>query len=396
MPPKDRSDRLYDLVLFGATGFTGGLTAEYLATHAPAGCRWALAGRNPAKLEAVRDRLAAIDPALAELPLLHADAGDQASLAAVAEQTRVVVTTVGPYVEHGAGLVAACAEAGTDYADLTGESEFIDTMYVRHHARAVETGARIVHACGFDSVPHDLGALFTVKQLPEGVPVAMKGMLRTDAAISGGTFASALGAFSRAGQMKKALDERRKVEPRPHVDAGRRVRTLAKRPHHDKDTGYWLVPLPTVDPFIVKRSAVALDRYGPDFSYAHYAAAKRLPTVVGGIGTVGLLAAAAQVPPLRRQLLKRLPQGTGPSEEKRARSSFTMRFVAEGGGSTVRTKVSGGDPGYTETAKMLGESALSLAFDDNPPTAGQVTTAVAMGDRLTERLVAAGLRFEVL
>jgi short subunit dehydrogenase-like uncharacterized protein len=396
MPPKDRSDRLYDLVLFGATGFTGGLTAEYLATHAPAGCRWALAGRNPAKLEAVRDRLAAIDPALAELPLLHADAGDQASLAAVAEQTRVVVTTVGPYVEHGAGLVAACAEAGTDYADLTGESEFIDTMYVRHHARAVETGARIVHACGFDSVPHDLGALFTVKQLPEGVPVAMRGMLRTNAAISGGTFASALGAFSRAGQMKKALDERRKVEPRPHVDAGRRVRTVAKRPHHDKDTGYWLVPLPTVDPFIVKRSAVALDRFGPDFSYAHYAAAKRLPTVVGGIGTVGLLAAAAQVPPLRRQLLKRLPQGTGPSEEKRARSSFTMRFVAEGGGSTVRTKVSGGDPGYTETAKMLGESALSLAFDDNPPTAGQVTTAVAMGDRLTERLVAAGLRFEVL
>ncbi|RYU15590.1 saccharopine dehydrogenase family protein [Nocardioides iriomotensis] len=396
MPPEDRSDRPYDLVLFGATGFTGGLTAEYLAGHAPDGCRWALAGRNQAKLEAVRDRLAAIDPKLAELPLLHADAGDPASLADVAGQTRVVVTTVGPYVEHGAGLVAACAEAGTDYADLTGEPEFIDTMYVRHHARAVETGARIVHACGFDSVPHDLGALFTVKQLPEGVPVAMKGMLRTNAAISGGTFASALGAFSRAGQMKKALAERRKVEPRPHVDAGRRVRTVAKRPHHDKDTGYWLVPLPTIDPFVVKRSAAALERYGPDFSYAHYAAAKRLPTVVGGIGAVGLLAAAAQVPPLRRQLLKRVPQGTGPSEEKRARSSFTMRFVAEGGGSTVRTSVSGGDPGYTETAKMLGESALCLAFDDNPPTAGQVTTAVAMGERLTDRLVAAGLRFEVL
>jgi short subunit dehydrogenase-like uncharacterized protein len=389
-------DREFDVVLFGATGFTGGLTADYLAGAVPDGCRWALAGRNQAKLEAVRDRLAAIEPTLAELPLLHADADDPASLAAVAGQTRVVVTTVGPYVEHGAGLVAACAEAGTDYADLTGEPEFIDTMYVRHHARAVETGARIVHACGFDSVPHDLGALFTVKQLPEGVPVAMKGMLRTNAAISGGTFASALGAFSRAGQMKKASAERRKVEPRPHVDAGRRVRTVAKRPHHDKDSGYWLVPLPTVDPFIVKRSAVALDRYGPDFSYAHYAAAKRLPSVVGGIGTVGLLAAAAQVPPLRRQLLKRLPQGTGPSEEKRARSSFTMRFVAEGGGRTVRTSVSGGDPGYTETAKMLGESALCLAFDDNPPTAGQVTTAVAMGERLTDRLVAAGLRFEVL
>ena len=396
MSPQPLDDRAYDLVLFGATGFTGALTAEYLAQHVPDGCRWALAGRNRPKLEAVRERLTALDPALADLPLLHADAHDDASLRAVAEQTRVVVTTVGPYVEHGAGLVAACAEAGTDYADLTGEPEFVDTMYLRHHQRAVETGARIVHACGFDSIPHDLGALFTVKQLPEGVPITMTGMLRASGMISGGTFASALNAFSRAGQMKRALAERRKVEPRPHVEAGRRVRTVAKRPHRDPDTGQWLVPLPTIDPFVVKRSAIALDRYGPDFSYAHYAAVKRLPTVVGGVGAVGLLAAAAQVPPLRKQLLNRLPQGSGPSEEKRARSRFSMRFLAEGGGQTVRTEVAGGDPGYTETAKMLGEAALSLAFDDNPETAGQVTTAVAMGDRLTERLIAAGLRFRVM
>ncbi|NUT53149.1 MAG: saccharopine dehydrogenase [Saccharothrix sp.] len=396
MSPTPRSDRPFDVVLVGATGFTGGLTAEYLAAHAPEDLRWALAGRNQERLEAVRTRLAAIDPRLVDLALLHVDAGDPASLRAVAEQARVVVTTVGPYVEHGAGLVAACAEAGTDYADLTGEPEFVDTVYVEHHARAVETGARLVHACGFDSIPHDLGALFTVQQLPEGVPITMRGMLRTNATFSGGTFASALTAFSRAGHMKRALSERRKVEPRPHVDAGRRVRTVARRPHHDRDSGYWLVPLPTIDPFIVKRSAMALDRYGPDFTYGHYAAVKRLPTAVAGIGTVGLLAAAAQVPPLRRQLLKRMPAGTGPSEEQRARSSFAMHFVAEGGGRTVRTKVSGGDPGYTETAKMLGESAMCLAFDDNPPTAGQVTTAVAMGDNLVARLVKAGMGFEVL
>ncbi len=173
------------------------------------------------------------------------------------------------------------------------------------------------------------------------------------------------------------------------------MRAVAKRPHRDRETGYWLVPLPTLDPFVVKRSAAALERYGPDFSYAHYAAVKRLPTVVGALAGVGLLAGAAQVGPLRRRILARLPQGTGPSEEKRARSHFTMRFFAEGGGQTVRTSVSGGDPGYTETAKMLGESAMCLAFDDNPPTAGQVTTATAMGQRLTERLIRAGLRFEV-
>ena len=387
------TDRTYDLVLFGATGFTGGLTAEYLARTVPDGCRWALAGRNRAKLEDVRSRLAGIDATLAELPLLHADADDAPSLRAVAEQTRVVATTVGPYVQYGGTLVAACAEAGTDYVDLTGEPEFVDKMYVAYHQKATETGARIIHCCGFDSIPHDLGALFTVEQLPEGVPVRMRGMLRTNATFSGGTFHSAMTAFSRVGEMRKALAERRKVEPRPE---GRRIRAVAKRPHHDRETGYWLVPLPTIDPFVVKRSAAALDRFGPDFTYAHYAAARRLPTLVAGIAGAGLLAGAAQVGPLRNQLLKRMPQGSGPSPEKRARSFFAMHFVAEGGGEKVHTKVSGGDPGYTETAKMLGESALCLAFDDNPTTAGQVTTATAMGQNLIDRLVAAGLCFEVV
>ena len=165
--PRAQSEqsRTYDIVIFGATGFTGELTAAYLAEHAPAGLRWALAGRNPGKLEAVRDPLAAIDPALAELPLLHADSTDDASLRAVAESTRVVITTVGPYLLHGEPLVAACAAAGTDYVDLTGEPEFVDRMYLEHHDAAVATGARIVHACGFDSIPHDLGAYFTVQQL---------------------------------------------------------------------------------------------------------------------------------------------------------------------------------------------------------------------------------------
>ena len=385
-------DREFDVVLFGATGFTGGLTADYLAGATPDGCRWALAGRNPGKLEAVRDRLTATHPELADLPLLHADAGDPASLADVAGRTRVVISTVGPYVEHGEPLVAACAEAGTDYVDLTGEPEFVDTVYVKHHQRAVATGARIVHACGFDSVPHDLGVMFTVQQLPEGVPLRVRGMVRSNATLSGGTFASALGAFSRVRQMKQAHAARREVEPRVE---GRRVRTVAKRPHHDDETGYWLVPLPTIDPFVVRRSAAALERYGPDFTYGHYAAAKKLPSVVGGIGLVGGLAAAAQVPPLRRLLLSRLPQGQGPSEERRARSYFSVRFVGEGGGRTVFTEVRGGDPGYTETAKMLAESALCLAFDDNPDTAGQVTTAVAMGQNLLARLVKAGLQFTV-
>ena len=387
------SPRPYDIVLFGATGFTGGLTAEYLAREAPAGCRWALAGRSQAKLEAVRSRLASIDAALSDLPLLHADAKDPASLADVARSARVVITTVGPYIEYGEALVAACAEHGTDYVDLTGEPEFVDRMYVGYHEQAVASGARIVHACGFDSVPHDLGAWFTVQQLPEDVPLRLRGMLRAGGRLSGGTFASAMTAFSRARQMKEAASARRRVEPRPE---GRRARATARPPHRDASTGWWLVPLPTIDPLVVRRSASALDRYGPDFEYGHYAAVKRLPLVVGGVVGVGALAAAAQVPPVKRFLLSRVPQGEGPSAERRASSWFRMRFVGEGGGRRVVTEVSGGDPGYDEPAKMLAESAMCLAFDDNPPVTGNVTTAVAMAENLHARLVGAGIGFEVL
>ncbi len=388
-----RTGRDLDLVLFGATGFTGGLTADYLAGHVPEGCRWALAGRSTPRLEAVRDRLAAVDPRLGDLTLLQADVTDGASLAAVASRTRVLLTTVGPYAEHGEPLVAACAEAGTDYADLTGEPEFVDRMYLAHHERAVETGARLVHACGFDSVPHDLGALFTVRQLPAGLPMRVRGMVRSNGTFSGGTLASALTALSRIPQTRAAHAERRRVEGRP---TGRRVRGVTKPPHFDERAGYWLVPLPTIDPQVVLRSAAALERYGPDFTYAHYAALKRLPTVVGALAAAGMLGAAAQVPPLRRFLAGRLPSGQGPDEERRARSSFSVRFIGEGGDRRVLTEVRGGDPGYTETAKMLAESALSLAFDDNPACAGQVTPATAMGDNLTRRLVDAGLVFTVV
>ena len=394
--PPPRADRELDLVLVGATGFTGGLTADYLAAYAPQDCRWALVGRNRTKLEAVRARLVAEHPgkpALADLPLLSADVTDPVSLADVARRTKVLITTVGPYVAYGEPLVAACAEAGTDYVDLTGEPEFVDRMYLAHHETAVATGARLVHACGFDSIPHDLGAFFTVGELPEGVAVRMRGMVRSNGTFSGGTFASAIGAMSRAKQMRDALVARRRAEPRPQ---GRRVTTRAKRPHWDKVAGFWLVPLPTIDPFVVVRSAAALERYGPDFSYAHYAAIKRLPVAIGGIAGMGALAVAAQVPPVRRVLLGRVPAGEGPDEERRARTYFSVRFIAEGGGQRVVTEVRGGDPGYTETSKMLAESALCLAFDELPETAGQVTTAVAMGQSLLDRLVAAGLSFTVL
>ncbi len=387
------AERDFDLVLFGATGFTGGLTADYLAQNAPKGTRWALAGRNESKLAAVRARLTGIDPGLADLPLLVADVNEQDTVAALVRRTKVLITTVGPYLTHGEPLVRACAEAGTDYVDLTGEPEFVDRMYLAYHDTAVASGARLVHACGFDSIPHDLGARFTVAQLPQGERIRLRGVVRASGQPSGGTFHSAMTAMSRGAQMKEALRRRRAKEPRPE---GRKVKTLSGKPRRDAVLGYWLVPLPTIDPLVVVRSAAALADYGPDFGYSHYAGIKTLPYLVGGTLGVAAIGVAAQVPPLRKLMLDRIKQGDGPSAERRAKSWFTVDFVAETSQGTVHTRVRGGDPGYTETAKMLAESALCLAFDDNPQTAGQVTTAVAMGECLTQRLIDAGIVFEVV
>lgn len=391
--PARSSTRSHDIVLFGATGFTGGLTAEYLARHAPESLRWALAGRNLAKLEAVRTRLAAINPICSTLPVLEADSTDAASLQRVAAASRVVITTVGPYILHGEGLVAACAEAGTDYVDLTGEPEFVDLMWLKYHERALRSGARIIHCCGFDSIPHDLGAWFTVQQLPSQVPLTVEGYVRVTGKFSAGTYHSAINAFARIRNSQKLHRERRAREERP---AGRRVAGVPARLKKTPGLDTWAMPFPTVDPQIVLRSAAALDRYGPDFRYGHYMQLRTLSQVAGIGGGVGALVALAQLKPTRDWLLSKFKSGQGPDEKTRARSRFTVRFIGSGGGRRIVTEVSGGDPGYGETSKMLAESALCLALDTLPERAGQLTTAAAMGEPLVARLQAAGIRFQVI
>jgi short subunit dehydrogenase-like uncharacterized protein len=387
------TDRQHDIVVFGATGFTGGLTAEYLAAHASPDTRWALAGRNRHKLEAVRQRLSSINAACADLALLEADVEDSGSIRAVAESTKVVITTVGPYILYGEALVAACAAAGTDYVDLTGEPEFVDQMWLRYNEQAEQSGARIVHSCGFDSIPYDLGALFTVGHLPEGVPIALEGFVRIGATFSGGTYHSAIQIMGRLRQGARVGRERRQREARPE---GRKVKGVSGRPHRDGTAGGWVVPFPTIDPQTVLRSARALDRYGPDFSYSHYFVTKRLPVLGAMAVGAGTAIALAQVPATRKLLLKLKDPGDGPSPQEREKSWFRVRFVARAGGQRIVTEISGGDPGYGETSKMLAESALCLAHDHLPERAGQLTPAVAMGQSLIDRLRRAGIQFRVV
>ncbi len=376
-----------DIVLLGATGFTGGLVAAYLADRAPSSARIGFAGRDPVKLAAVLNRTGG------DHQLITVDAADPVALRRMTERTRVLITTVGPYLVHGDPVVAACADTGTDYLDLTGEPEFADLTYLRHHARAVATGARLIHACGFDSVPHDLGAQYTVELLPEDVPVTVRGFVRTRGTFSGGTAASAFEVMGRMRQARAARDIRRRVEPEPK---GRSVRVITGTVGRDSDTGWWVAPLPTIDPLIVAESARQLPRYGPDFRYSHNWAGDNPAALAGMLGGAGALMAIAQFRTARRAVLRRRPSGSGPTPAQRDAAWFVVRFVGDGGGKRVVTEVAGGDPGYSETSTMIAEAALSLALDMLPETAGQVTTASALGPALRARLQGAGITFTVV
>ncbi|MBX2999396.1 MAG: saccharopine dehydrogenase NADP-binding domain-containing protein [Caldilineaceae bacterium] len=378
--------RPFDIVLYGATGFTGRLTAEYLAQQGGFPFRWAMAGRSLDKLRQIRTEIGVGE----EVTLIRADSDDPASLVAMAGQTRVVLTTVGPYIRYGEPLVKAAIEAGADYADITGEPEFVNTILDRYDAPARERGVRIVNCCGFDSVPHDLGVYMVVKELPDDAAVTVEGFISTDASFSGGTWHSAIEMISRRGLRGPKVKS-------PAGDG--RVVASGKRTIHRSDvTGGWVAPLPTIDPQVILRSARALPIYGQEFRYVHYLDVGSLPKLIGlGIG-VGALAGMAQIKPTRDLLYKLQPQGQGPSAEKRARSHFQVTIIGRAGDQKVVGKVNGGDPGYTETAKMAAESALCLALDRDrlPDRAGVLTPVVTMGDPLLERLRAAGMIFEIV
>jgi short subunit dehydrogenase-like uncharacterized protein len=221
----------------------------------------------------------------------------------------------------------------------------------------------------------------------------VEGFVRAGGTFSGGTYHSAVQIMGRLRQGRQAAGQRSRLEARPE---GRRIKGLTRPPRHDDYAGGWVLSVPTIDPIVVLRSARALERYGPDFSYGHYIVFKRLAMLGGMVAGAGTVVALAQLPPTRNLLLKLKDPGDGPTSEQRNKAWFRVRFVGEGGGGRVKTEVSGGDPGYGETSKMLSEAALCLAKDELPDRAGQLTPAVAMGQPLIDRLQRAGIGFRVL
>ncbi len=374
-------DRPYDLVLLGATGFTGRLVAEHLGRRlAGSDVRWAVAGRSP-------ERVAEVAASVPGGPAVEVvDVGDLVGLLGLAQRTRVLGTTVGPYLRHGELVVQACVRAGTHYADITGESPFVRLIGERYAADAQQRGVQLVSCCGFDSVPPDLGAQMVAERLPQEASLAVRAYLRANARFSGGTFASGLGL--------QGSD----AEPLPVVPLGaqRPVQTLGARPHRVEELGGWALPLPTIDPAIVLRSAAHLEGYGRDFRYGHYAAVRSLPRAVGSAAGAGAALGLSRARPGRALLSRLAPDpGEGPSPERRARSSFSLTLLGRGGGQRVIGRVAGGDPGYDATAVMLGEALLSLALDPRGDVAGQLTPAAALGAPYRARLEDQGLAFSV-
>ncbi len=382
-------ERTYDLVLLGATGFTGRLVAAHLATRTE-GVRWAVAGRNRERLEELASSVAGL-PGATRPDVEVVDVADLVGLLALTSRSRVLATTVGPYAELGELVAQACVRSGTHYADITGEPGFVSLLRDRYDADAANRGVKLVTCCGFDSVPHDLGVRFTVDHLPDDVPLTVRAYVSGQGRFSGGTAHSALAAIGARTLPRPDRGD----DPDPRVQ--RRVAPLPARIHRIEQLGGWGVPLPTIDPVIVLRSARVLEGYGSAFRYGHFARVRRLPTVVGGVAAAGSAAALASFGPTRGLLERALPaRGEGPDEATRQRSSFSVTFLGRGGDTEVTTRVSGGDPGYDETARMLGEAALSLALDEGPDAAGVLTPAVGLGRPYLDRLMAHGPRFEVV
>lgn len=404
------SSRSYDLIIYGATGFTGRLVAEHmLATYGVGGdISWAMAGRNAAKLEEVRDEIGAPDT----LPLILADASDPESLAIMVAQAKVIVTTVGPYQLYGEPLVAACAEAGTDYVDLCGEPAWMAQMIGAYGDKAKASGARIVFSCGFDSIPFDLGVWFLQQEAKSrlGGPLRrVRGRVRKmKGTFSGGTAASLLATIEASGKNPSLLAVMANPFAMSEGFTGP-VQPNGNVATYDEALGQWAAPfiMAAINTKVVHRSNTLLGHaYGQDLIYDEM--------MLTGPGKAGEKKAKALTSQntiqnallafgLTRALIQRfvLPKpGQGPSRNERETGFFDVLFVGENAaGQSLSVAVTGDkDPGYGSTSKMIAESALCLARDvDAKITAGGIwTPAAAMGQALIERLRAkAGLTFEV-
>ena len=397
--------REYDIIVWGATGFTGKLVAEYMKkTYGGSNLSWAVGGRNQTKLDALD-----LGP---DVDVLVADSHDQAALEELARKTRVVLTTVGPYARYGSELVAACAAHGTHYCDLTGEVHWMRRMIEAHQDAAMASGARIVHTCGFDSIPSDIGVYFMQQQMRSQHGVAAQEIkYRTRAfkgGFSGGTVDSMM-AMMEAAQTDPAIMEI-VADPYALNFQHRGLDGLDRKDQfYDEDFQAWVAPfvMAAINTRVVRRSNELLGQaYGDDFRYDEGSIVGQGPGSALGAAAMAFASSAMNgltaITPVRKLLQRVLPKpGEGPSPETIEKGFFDIELLAKhptDSSLNLRGKVHGDrDPGYGSTAKMLAECAVCLAQDELMVGGGFWTPASAMGDALLDRLPAnAGVTFELL
>lgn len=403
------SDRSYDVVLYGASGFVGQQTVQYFLRHpAAAQVRWAIAGRNRQKLEAVRDKFGAT------IDVLVADSQDQSAIDAIVAQTRVLLTTAGPFALYGNALVDACVRYQTHYVDITGETPWVKTLIDRYHDQAAVDGTRIIPCCGFDSVPSDLGAYLVVRQMQHNWGVSCRQVnayFQASGGFNGGTLASAFNLYDSqaAAQMQQPfLLNPPTAAPPPEDDRNRDPQI----PAFDAELNTWVAPffMSPVNTRIVRRSSALADQwqesYGTDFTYQEYLkfdqplAWLKASSITAGLA---LFAGALLQPQLRSLLHPFLPQpGSGPSEQTMNEGWFSCELIGTAAdGRQMRGLIRDqGDPGNRATVKFVCESALSLALQFEQLPGGQtrggiLTPATGLGQVLAERLRQAGMTVEV-
>lgn len=407
------ASREFDLVLMGATGFTGRLVGEHLLDRYPPGgeLSWAMAGRSEEKLEQVRSELGA---AGAEVPLIVADSHDGPALQGMAGRTTAVISTVGPYAKHGSELVAACAAAGTHYCDLTGEVQWVRRMIDAHQQTARDSGARLVHCCGFDSIPSDLGVWVLQQAAMEqfGAPLDQitLGVRRMKGGASGGTIASMFQALEEGREdrsIRKLMADPYALNPAdaPH---GPKVPDQTG-PRYDEQLERWTAPfvMAQVNTRVVRRSNAVLNfPWGEQFRYHETSitgqglgARVRATATTAGLGAFMVGASLAPTRALLQRFVLPSP-GEGPSPEARENGCFDMLLVGSNDSGALRLAVTGDrDPGYGATSRMIGEAGAALALDQDrlEVDGGSWTPASCFGDVLVERLVAhAGMTFDLV
>ncbi|KAF9934792.1 hypothetical protein FBU30_000086 [Linnemannia zychae] len=407
----------FDLVLYGATGFTGLRTCQYLARTYPEGVRWAIAGRSIPKLEEVREKLAAINPALKTLPIIKADASSPESLEEMASQTKVIISTVGPFMLYGEALVKACIKQGTHYVDSTGETPFVNNIIHKYHQEAYDKDIILVAQCGFDSVPSDIGTKMVVDFIRKeyGLPTDSVKMtvLKLRGAASGGTLASVCNILEeREGGVGAMVDQNQLV---PDNVKSKVVPAKISMPiiHYDSDFQKWQTyfVMSSSNEKIVKRShGLALEAdgtgYGPKFTYGETMSTPGLATAAVAAVGMGIGGAALSVGPIRRFIQRHyMPApGEGPSDEAIDKGFFDIKVIGESslpenveGSSKPQPQraiatIKGGDPGYFETCRYLVEGALCIVQNEdeirnvNKIKGGILTPAYAFGEIMVRRL----------